>query len=153
MTISSLGGGSGDDRTLNRSVMCPVEQRNARERRGPRRSGHITGAGTLHGQSPGWQADLPFGGRLPAIVLSSAASCLWKSFRRSRTPFRDRPETVRLHPGSGVHLHPGILFEIIPEHRSESYRNRVHLAPDSPRYRGHHYFVATPAVITRFVVR
>ena len=65
-------------------------------------------------------------------MLSSAASCLWKSFRRSRTPFRDRPETVRLHPGSSVHLHPGILFEIIPEHRSESYRNRVHLAPDSP---------------------
>jgi hypothetical protein len=75
---------------------------------------------------------LPFKGRLPAIVLSSAAICLWKSFRRSRTQFRDRPETVRLHPGTGVHLHPGILFEIIPEHRSESSRNRVHLAPDSP---------------------
>ena len=56
--------------------------------------------------------------RLPAIVLSSAASCLWKSFRRSRTPFRDRPETVRLHRGTGVRLHPGILFEIIPESRS-----------------------------------
>ncbi len=70
--------------------------------------------------------------RLPAIVLSSAASCLWKSFRRSRTPFRDRPETVRLHRGTGVRLHPGILFEIIPECRSESSRNRVHLAPDSP---------------------
>jgi hypothetical protein len=41
-------------------------------------------------------------------------------------------ETVRLHPGTGVHLHPGILFEIIPEHRSESSRNRVHLVPDSP---------------------
>src|ERR1041384_2668858 len=75
---------------------------------------------------------LPFEGRLPAIVLSSAAICLWKSFRRSRTRFRDRPETVRLHPGTGVHLHPGILFEIIPEHRSESSRNRVHLVPDSP---------------------
>ena len=37
--------------------------------------------------------------RLPAIVLSSTASCLWKSFRQSRTPFRDRPETVRLHRG------------------------------------------------------
>ena len=32
-----------------------------------------------------------------------------------------------------IHLHPGILFGIIPEHRSESSRNRVHLAPDSPR--------------------
>src|SRR5579863_7085354 len=75
---------------------------------------------------------LPFGGRLPAIVLSSAAICLWKSFRRSRTRLRDGPETVRLHPGTGVHLHPGTLFGIIPEHRSESSRNRVHLAPDSP---------------------
>jgi hypothetical protein len=65
-------------------------------------------------------------------VLSSATTCQWKSFRRSRTQFRDRPETVRLHPGTGVHLHPGILFGINPEHRSESSRNRVHLAPDSP---------------------
>ena len=31
-----------------------------------------------------------------------------------------------------IHLHPGILFGIIPERRSESSRNRVHLAPDSP---------------------
>jgi hypothetical protein len=28
--------------------------------------------GLAHGQSPGWQATLPFLGRLPAIVLSSA---------------------------------------------------------------------------------
>src|SRR5580704_6719719 len=75
---------------------------------------------------------LPFEGRLLAIVLSSATTCLWKSFRRSRTQLRDRPETVRLHPGTGVRLHPGILFGIIPEHRSESSRNRVQLAPDSP---------------------
>src|SRR5690242_20694067 len=75
---------------------------------------------------------LPFEGRLPAIVLSSATTCLWKSFRRRRTQLRDRPETVRLHPGTGVHFHPGILFGINPEHRSESSRNRVHLAPDSP---------------------
>src|SRR5580698_10128028 len=39
---------------------------------------------------------LPFEGRLLVIVLSSAAICLWKSFQRSRTLFRDRPETVRL---------------------------------------------------------
>jgi hypothetical protein len=77
---------------------------------------------------------LPFEGRLLAIVLSSATTCLWKSFRRSRTQFRDRPETVRLHPGTGVHLHPGILFGINPEHRSGSSRKRVHLAPESPRY-------------------
>src|SRR5580692_5185617 len=91
---------------------------------------------------------LPFEGRLPAIVLSSAATCLWKSFRRSRTPFRDRPETVRLHPGTGVHLHPGILFEIIPEHRSESSRNRVHVPPESPRTTeaGHSKVKALPVI-------
>jgi hypothetical protein len=27
----------------------------------------------------------------------------------------DRPDTVRLHPGIGVHLHPGMPFGIIPE--------------------------------------
>ncbi len=52
------------------------------------------------------------------MVLSSEAFCLWKSFRRSRTPLRDRPETVRLHRGTGVRRHPGILFEIIPQSRS-----------------------------------
>jgi hypothetical protein len=35
-------------------------------------------------------------------------------------------------PGTGVHLHTGILFGIIPECRSQSSRNRVHLTPDSP---------------------
>ena len=84
-----------------------------------------------HGQSPGWQAILPFLGRLPAIVLSSAVG-LWKLIRRSRTRFRDRPKTVRLHPGIGVHLHPGSLFGIIPDWRSASSRNRVHLPPESP---------------------
>jgi hypothetical protein len=52
--------------------------------------------------------------------------------RRSRTRFRDRPKTVRLHPGFGVHLHPGSLFGIIPDWRSASSRNRVHVPPDSP---------------------
>jgi hypothetical protein len=33
---------------------------------------------------------------------------------------------------NAIHLHPGLLFETIPEHRSESTRNRVHLAPNSP---------------------
>src|SRR6266852_4760026 len=57
---------------------------------------------------------LPFRGRLLAIVLSSAAS-LWKLFPgSSRTRFRDRPETVRLHRGIRVHLHPGILFGFTP---------------------------------------
>src|SRR5580704_18909174 len=93
---------------------------------------------------------LPFEGRLPAIVLSSATTCLWKSFRRSRTQFRDRPETVRLHPGTGVHLHPGILFGINPERRSESSRNRVHLAPESP---GCHRAALHPFATERYGLR
>jgi hypothetical protein len=32
----------------------------------------------------------------------------------SRPRFRDRPETVRLHRGIGVHHHPGILFGFTP---------------------------------------
>jgi hypothetical protein len=28
---------------------------------------------------------------------------------------RDRPKTIRLRPGIGVHLHPGSLFGIIPD--------------------------------------
>src|SRR5579862_569765 len=84
-----------------------------------------------HGQSPGWQADPPFrgGGCLP--LCCPAPLSLWKSFRRSRTRFRDWPKSVRLHRGIGVRLHPGTLFGIIPECRSASSRNRVHLAPDS----------------------
>ena len=36
-------------------------------------------------------------------------------------------------PGIGVHLHPGSLFGIIPEWRSDSSRNRVHF-PRNPQY-------------------
>jgi len=38
------------------------------------------------------------------VVHRTLAS--WKSFRRSRTLLRDRPKTVRLHHGTGVHLGP-----------------------------------------------
>ena len=71
-----------------------------------------------HGQSRGWQADPPFrrGGCLP--LCCPAPISLWKLFRRSRARFRGRPETVRLHRGIGVRLHPGNLFGIIPESRS-----------------------------------
>jgi hypothetical protein len=67
-----------------------------------------------HGQSPGWQA----------ISLSWGATCHCDVQRRwpveiiqgsSRTRFQDRPETVRLHRGIGVHHHPGILFGFILE--------------------------------------
>jgi hypothetical protein len=65
-------------------------------------------------------------------VLSSATQLVEIIPGSSRTRFRDRPETVRLHRGIGVHLHPGILFGFTPECCSESSRNRVHLRPDSP---------------------
>src|SRR5437868_13098464 len=85
-----------------------------------------------YGQSPGWQADPPFRGRVLAIVLSSATHLVEIIPGSRRTRFRDLPETVRLHHGIGVHLHPGTLFGFTPEHRSESSRNRVHVPPDSP---------------------
>ena len=85
-----------------------------------------------HGQSPGWQADPPFRGEAACHCVVQRGSAPWKSFRRSRTRFRGRPETVRLHRGIGVRLHPGTLFGIIPECRSAASRNRVHLAPHSP---------------------
>src|SRR5215831_9435020 len=116
------------------AVPRPIEQLRAIARR-PRPTSNFSRRTSLILRTDNLLAGkliLPFEGRLPAILLSSAAICLWKSFRRSRTPFRDRPETVRLHRGTGVRLHPGILFEIIPEYPSESPRNRVHLAPDSP---------------------
>jgi len=55
----------------------------------------------------------------------------------SRTRFRDRPKTVRLHRGIGVHLHPGTLFgfiaesvfTFIPERCSGSSRNAVRNHP------------------------
>jgi hypothetical protein len=66
-------------------------------------------------------------------VLSSATQLVEIIPGSSRTRFRDRPETVRLHPGIGVHLRPGTVFGIIPEYRSDSSRNRVHVRPESPR--------------------
>jgi len=77
-------------------------------------------------------SEVPFRGRLLAIVLSSATQLVEIIPGSSRTRFRDRAETVRLHRGIGVHLHPGILFGFTPEHCSESSRNRVHVPPDSP---------------------
>jgi hypothetical protein len=67
--------------------------------------GHIT-------RSPWLASDPPFlgGGCLP-LCCSAPLAC-GKLIRRSRTRFRDRPKTARLHPGS--------LFGIIPESRSRS---------------------------------
>jgi predicted DNA-binding transcriptional regulator AlpA len=56
---------------------------------------------------------------------------LWKSFRASRKPFRDRAKTVRLPAGIAVRVQPGILFAFTPESFSRSPRNPVRLAPES----------------------
>ena len=85
-----------------------------------------------HGQSPGWQADPPFLREATCHCVVQRRSACGNHSGSSRTRFRDRPETVRLHRGIGVHLHPGILFGFTPEQRSESSRNRVHVPPDSP---------------------
>jgi hypothetical protein len=61
---------------------------------------------------------LPFEGKAACHCVVQRRYLPWKSFRRSRTQLRDRPETVQLHPGTGVHLHPGTPFGIIPESRS-----------------------------------
>jgi hypothetical protein len=70
----------------------------------------------------GKRSSLSWGGYSP--LCCPAPLALWKLIRRSRTRFRDRPKTVRLHPGS--------LFGIIPDWRSASSRNRVHVPPESP---------------------
>ena len=41
-----------------------------------------------------------------------APLCLWNHSGEAETQFRDLLETVRFHRGTGVRLHPGILFEI-----------------------------------------
>src|SRR6476646_575267 len=48
----------------------------------------------------------------------------------SRTGFRGQPKSVRLQPGIGVRLHPGMLFGISPKSCSASPRNAVRLAPE-----------------------
>ena len=102
--------------------MCPGGQLNAWKCYGLRRAGHITWAGTLHGQSRGRQVSSLFRGGLLAIVMSSAA-----------VPVKNIPRIVKAIPGSGenrsssprnpVRLYPGIVFTFA--------RNPFHLAPES----------------------
>jgi hypothetical protein len=81
-----------------------------------------------------WRSSLSEG-RLLAIVLSSAVQ-LVEIIPAKPNTFPDRPELFGFMP-ERVHLHPGILFGI-PEHRSESSRNRVHLAPESSTWTERH---------------
>jgi hypothetical protein len=101
--------------------MCPVWQLNAWKGRDPRRVGHITGAGTLHGQSPGRHSDPPLEGSLCRCDVQRRRAC------------QNIPGIVKTIPGSGenrspsrrnhcspsarnpVRLHPGIVFTIAPE--------------------------------------
>ena len=82
--------------------------------------------------SPGWQADPPFQGEAACHCVVQREYVPVEIIPAKPNVIPGRPETVRLHPGTGVRFHSGILFEITPERRSESSRNRVHLAPDSP---------------------
>src|ERR1700761_2909731 len=91
------------------------------------RSRHITGAGTLHGRSPGWQAILPFSGRLPASVLSSAAGLTEIRVQAERdsgiglklfgfiaeSVFTFIPESCSCSPRNSVRNHPGIAFTFL----------------------------------------
>src|ERR1700683_4492947 len=77
-----------------------------------------------HGQSPGWQAILPFSGRLPASVLSSAAGLM--EIRAQAEPrsgiglklfgfiaesvFTFIPDSCSRSPRNSVRNHPGIAF-------------------------------------------
>lgn len=77
-----------------------------------------------HGQSPGWQASLPFSGRLPATVLSSAACLMEIRAQAERdsgidlkpfvfiaeSVFTFIPESCSRSPRNGVRNHPGIAF-------------------------------------------
>jgi hypothetical protein len=83
----------------------------------------------------GKRSALSWGGCLPLCCPAPLAP--WKLIRRSRSRLRDRPKTVRLHPGFGVHLHPGLAVRIVPDWRSASSRNRVHVPPKSPLGRRH----------------
>jgi hypothetical protein len=86
-----------------------------------RLTGHITGAGTLHGQSPGRHSDPPLEGSLCRCDVQRRCAC------------KNIPGIVKAIPGPGenrspsrrnrcspsarnpVRLHPGIVFTIAPE--------------------------------------
>ena len=69
-----------------------------------------------------------FDGRFHAIVLSRAATRLWTSIWRSRTPFRIVFNCFGFISELLFAFVPEPCFEIIPECRSELLRNRVHRA-------------------------
>jgi hypothetical protein len=68
-------------------------------------------------------------GRLKNWMSSAAVPV--KTFRATRTPFRDRTKTIRLPAGITVRLQPGIPFVFTPESFSRSPRNPFRLAPES----------------------
>ena len=95
------------------------------EKAGGLRRGHITRAGTLHGQSPGWQADPPFswGGCLP-LCCPAPLACGNYSGEAERcsgiglklfgfiaeSAFTFIPESCSRSPRNRVRNHPGIAF-------------------------------------------
>src|SRR5579884_3271427 len=75
---------------------------------------------------------LPFEGEAACHCVVQRCSAYGNHSGEAERGSGNRPKSIRLHRGIGVRLHPGTLFGIIPECRSASSRNRVHLAPDSP---------------------
>src|ERR1700733_1273185 len=79
-----------------------------------------------HGQSPGWQAILPFSGRLTTAVLSSAAGLMKIRAQAERDSgiglklFGLIAESCSPSSRNPVRIHPGTAFGIIPESRSHS---------------------------------
>jgi len=63
----------------------------------------------------------------------------------------DSLETVPRHPGTGVHLHPGILFEIIADRvhlsRIPQVEQSAQAARESGYYRGCSYTPASAQVV------
>jgi hypothetical protein len=85
-------------------TLCGRKTCTPRESDAFRLTGHITGAGTLHGHSPGRQWALPLEGSLAGVDVQRRY--LWKSFRdQAWNRVRDQP---------------GTLFGFTPESRSPS---------------------------------
>src|SRR5882672_384635 len=105
-------------------------------------AGHITGAGTLRGQSPGRHSDSPLEGSLCRYDVQRRSACGKHSGHReshsglrrkpfafpSESLFAFSPESRSPSPRNAFHVHPGIVFAFLRNpHTSPS------PSKDSPR--------------------
>jgi hypothetical protein len=109
-------------------TLCGRKTRAPHDSHAFQRAGHITGAGTLHGQSPGWQAILPFFGEaaLPLCCPAPLAcgNYSWEAERDSGIGLNcSASSRNRCSPSSRntVRVHARTPFGIIPESRSHSH--------------------------------